>query len=221
MMAVAKPKTPEVDLSGLLAASYMVQAFNVANTQRSQGYLAEAEGRFRASQFEINADFSELAAADAITRGDDDVIEYQKQVNALKAQQRVGFAAQGVRVDRGSAAEIQEQTAEIGAFDVVRIKNNAWLEAFGHKQDASRSRFNAQAALISGASASNAAQMNANNTLLGGAINAADSLYGRRGAPDNPDEKVKTVKTVKTPRAQPTIYNYGGEPRGGHFGRLA
>lgn len=201
-------------LTGLMVASYVFQAWGTSEAQRNQGRIAQAQANFQATQFEINADWAEIMGEDALERGDEQAIEYQKQINAIKAKQRVGFASQGVQVDSGTAMEIQEQTAEIGAYDVTRIKNNAWREAFGYRQDASRSRFNARSARIGGASQRSAANAEANMTLLGGAINVGGLALMRKNAPKNPNPR----RSQDTTGFGGTTY---GAPQNPYYGTIA
>jgi hypothetical protein len=125
----------------------------------------ELEGKFKSSQYETNAKFSEMAADEALRRGDEEASGYKKKVKGFAGKQRASLAAQGVDVNSGSAAEIQDETKEMGEMDVLKIKNNAWKEAWGHKVQAQDYR--SQAAF-----ARSAAAVKRSTTLLTGGMKA-------------------------------------------------
>ncbi len=52
---------------------------------------------------------------------------------ALAAEQKAGFAANGVSVDSGSAQAVQQSTQRISALDAALIHFNAAREAYGEK----------------------------------------------------------------------------------------
>lgn len=79
----------------------------------------------------INRDFANLQAEDAIKRGDVAAARYGQKVGRLIGSQRAGYAAQGVAVNTGSAAAVQDEARLEGALDAQQIRNNAWREAFG------------------------------------------------------------------------------------------
>ena len=202
-------------LTGILVASYLFEATITSGAQQAGAIRGRAAAEFQAAQFEINADFAELAGEDAIDRGDEQAIEYQKQINAIKAKQRSSFAGQGVQVDSGTAMEIQEQTAEIGAHDVIRIKNNAWREAFGYRQEAAQGRFNAQFTRTAADSKFDTAMTESYFTLLGGGLDAGAVALSRKNSPKNPNKK-----TSRHSGQGGWNGGTGFEGTSGHFGTL-
>ena len=131
----------------------------------------EAQARHERRMSEINAQFAEMQARDAIRRGGKKVQNLNRQVAQLVGEQRAATAAQGVQLDTGSAADILESTKEMEAIDVTTIENNAWREAWGYK-------FQAQD--IRGAANMNeiARKYQAKSTLLAGGMKAAGSIMG-------------------------------------------
>lgn len=102
----------------------------------SQSRAINAMGDYQKSIFDTNARFSELRAEDAIKRGDKEAQNVQKQAKRLIGSQRATLAAQGIELDEGTALQIQEDTAELGAADAMTVRNNAWREAWGFRAQA-------------------------------------------------------------------------------------
>lgn len=125
----------------------------------------EAQGYAQRQAFEMNAKFAEFNAKQALERGDEAAKAYKDHVNKTIGTQRASYAAQGVDVNSGSAMEVQKQTAELGAQDVLTIKNNAWREAWGMRVEAGNSRIQAQYA-------ESTANATARATLLTGGLQA-------------------------------------------------
>jgi len=139
---------------------------------QSQTMLAQAD--YQKRMLDINARNSDMAADKAIERGDIEASNYQKKVKQVAGSQRAGFASQGVQVDKGSAAEIVAETYDIGAQDVISIKNNAFLEAMGYKQQAFNYAQQGRVAQISATS-------QAGQTLVAGGLQAANTAYSAYG----------------------------------------
>lgn len=106
-----------------------VQGFN-------QSRAADAEGRYLQQTYQMNADLARMQAEDAIDRGKTAVRDLKKQTKRLIGAQRAALAAQGIEVGDGSALDVQMDTAGQSAEDQLRIKNNAWREAYGYKTQA-------------------------------------------------------------------------------------
>jgi hypothetical protein len=144
---------------GGMAAAQVGSSVAQADAERRQGKFQQAMAR-------INERRTTLEAEDAMVRGEKEAGRYQKQVNQVIGQQRSGYAAQGVVVSSGTAASIQEETAKIGAEDVQTIRNNAFREAMGFKNQAQQSA-------LSGRMARRAAEFQADQTLISGGLEAA------------------------------------------------
>jgi len=136
-----------------------------------------AQASYNKMVAEKNARLADLSAEDAIRQGDRDASELQAYGEKIQGAQRAGFAAQGVKVDVGSAKQVQAETAGKVARDVVRIKNNAWKVAWGYRVEAENQR-------TAGAFGMQAAQNAANNTILTGGLKAGGSFieaFGKSG----------------------------------------
>lgn len=139
------------------------------------GSLSDAEnqkemGNYQNEQYQQNAKNAERDAKLAEKRGEEQAINQGKQVNQVVGQQKVGYAASGVDVSSGSAAAVTAETYKIGFEDMSTIKNNAYLEAMGFRQQAANYR-------TAGAQALKGAQNSANASILRGGLAVAGTLY--------------------------------------------
>jgi len=134
---------------------------------------ARQQGAFQAAMAEQNATYKEAAAQDAEKRGAVEADRYRRQVGQLIGTQRSGFAANGIDVNSGTAAEIQDDTAAFGEFDALTIANNAAREAWGY-------RVGAQNDLMNGRMAQSNAKSAATGSILGGVGSAFGSFAGGR-----------------------------------------
>lgn len=148
---------------GLNAVQGAAQTFASVEAQKAQA-------AFQRQQLDINRRFSEMQAEDALARGERDVQAARRKTAGLIGSQRAALAAQGVDIGRGDAADIQLETAELGAMDELTIRNNAYREAFGFRTQALQ--FGSQ-----GAFAGIAARAGISQTILtGGAQFASGTL---------------------------------------------
>lgn len=150
----------------LYASGSAASAFSNIGSAYSQSKAYKAAGEYQRQVGDINARTSDLQAADAVRRGDKNSIEARKAAGKVAGDQRVAFAAQGVDVNSGTAAQIQEDTHAMGALDALTIQNNATLEAWGYKMGGINATASGRMAEISGNS-------QATQTLLTGGIRAA------------------------------------------------
>lgn len=102
----------------------------------SQASALRSQGAYEQQIYESNSRLAMVQADDAITRGNRDATEQLKQTKKLIGSQRAALAAQGIEVGSGSSLDIQQDTAAMGASDALTIKNNAWREAWGFKNQA-------------------------------------------------------------------------------------
>jgi len=105
----------------------------------AQQKQAEAQAQVQeseAAQLDYNANVAELQAADATKRGAEEEQRFRTQVKGLIGSQRAGFGGQGVKVDNGSAADVQADTRYLGEQDALTIRHNAAREAWGYQVQA-------------------------------------------------------------------------------------
>ena len=109
-----------------------------------------------------NAQQADMAAQDAIKRGDQQAADARRNANQVVGAQRAAFSARGIDIGEGTAADLIDQTDFFGQSDAVTARNNARKEAYTYRARAAG--FNAQA--------------DAESPLL----NTAGSLLGSAGA---------------------------------------
>lgn len=152
-----------------------------AQGQQANAVLAQGEYSQRVSEF--NAREAETAAADAIARGGRAGAEYTRQTRQTLGSQRAALAAQGIDVNTGSAAAVQEDTAKLSALDILQIQNNAALEAHGYKVQALESRLQGEMALSGAKQESSALRRASYGTLLTGFSDIGYQYSERARAP--------------------------------------
>ena len=157
--------------AGSVLIGSLMEGMNLDDQKAS----AQMQADFEASQLRIKQGFLEFQAEEAIFLGDREAQEYRKKVSKFKGIQRAAAAAQGISVDSGTAIDLQEETAEQGALDVLTIKNNAFKQAFGLEQEASNLGFAAQAAELTGQSQAASLERAKQTTWITGGLKAASS----------------------------------------------
>lgn len=127
-----------------MCAPVAVVAVAMAASAAASGVAAKKAADANARAGRRNAGLAEDAASDALQRGEQDAAKVQRDGDAVVAQERVGFAAQGVDIASGSAAQVMMDTAGITAEDVQTVRNNAQREAWGLKTQAANMRADAR-----------------------------------------------------------------------------
>lgn len=145
--------------AGVQAGSSIASGINNAGA-------AKASARYQKFISDSNARYARMAADDAIKRGDLDASKIHKETKRVVGSQRAAFAAQGIDVGVGSALDVQEDTKLTGELDRIKTKNNAYMEAFGYKIQASQDSLSGKLAKIQG-------DTTAKSSLITGGVNAA------------------------------------------------
>lgn len=135
----------------------------------AQAGALRAQADWRSFISEINAQYAEQEAKQILELGAQQASQLKKETKSLIGSQRTSLAAQGVSVDYGSAAQIQEQTKKQGDDDAFKIQNNAFKESQSRKREAFMGREDASM----GARAS---EYEAQSSILTGGLQAAGSF---------------------------------------------
>lgn len=106
-----------------------------------------------------NAAISRAQAADSLKRGEFESDQQRIKTAGAVGTQRAGFAGNGVDVNSGSAALVQDDTAALGELDALTIRNNAAREAWGYNIQADQYQ-----------QAAGNAKKSANNAIMGGLV---------------------------------------------------
>lgn len=140
---------------------------------QAAGGAAQTVGSFYAaksqqSQFRLQADMADLQARQALLAGEREQQRSRLATGALKSRQIVTMAANGVDLSSGTPNAVLTSTDVMGQIDANTIEQNALMEAWGYRTEASMDR--ARAKSISPG-------MAAGTTLLGSATQVASSWY--------------------------------------------
>lgn len=134
-----------------------------------QSSAIKAQAGWEAGQLERNAALMDFKAKEATRMGEKEAQQRALQTKKLMGRQRAVAAAQGIDVDSGSALDISQETAGMGALDIATIRNNAWKQAWGYQVQAADARATARFTKIQGKYA-------ARQTLITGGMKAAGSI---------------------------------------------
>lgn len=158
---MATPATSPNALPALMAVQAVTGAYSSYQQGKAQRHISKANERMY-----------EMQARDALNRGHEAEGISRQKTKKLIGRQRVSLAAQGIRLDSGSALDVQMEAGDIGELDALTIKNNALREAFGFQSEARNTS-------MQGRLAYQGAKNDAMTTLLTGGIRAVD--YYQRG----------------------------------------
>ena len=156
-------------MGNLAAALPVLQAgasiFGGAN--QAKGFRDEADSAiFRGN---LNADLSQMSAADALFRGVQREGGIRRDIRATQGAQRVALAGQGIALDTGNAQDLQSETNFLGEQDILQNRINSRREAFGHGFQALDSRLQGQAQ-------ARGAKAKARSSLIGMGLQSANFL---------------------------------------------
>lgn len=134
---------------------------------------AKQEGDFSSDTLTSNAVFKNQTAQETINAGDTSADWQRVRTGQDIGTQRTAQAANGIDVNSGSAAQLQDDTSMIGELDALTIQNNAAREAYGYKVQAKQDILNA-------AQVKTNASNRATGSILGGLGGAFGSFAGSR-----------------------------------------
>jgi hypothetical protein len=168
-------------------AAMAVMAMSSIGNAVAQSSAAKTQGEFARQQADENARLAELQAKETEEAGEKEASQQRAKVRALVGKQKASFAAQGIDIGSGTAADVFGETEEFGEQDAATIRKNAYRQAFGFRQQGQNMRNQGQFDYMAG-------RAEAKNTLLTGGISAVG--YGIQGVGaysdyKNPKPKVK------------------------------
>lgn len=136
------------------------------------GYASQQQGKYQEKVAENNAKSAEYAAEDARARG---AVAEQQQRNRTRAflgQQKAAMAANGIDISTGTGNLLLADSAGLGEFDALTVRNNALKQAYGMNVQSENLLSEGRAARIGG-------RNQAYGSLLTGGSQAA-SYYGKQ-----------------------------------------
>lgn len=134
---------------------------------------AKQQGAYQSSTLIGNAALKNQTAAETEIAGATSSDWQRVRTGQAVGTQRSAQAANGIDVNSGSAAQLQDDTAMIGELDALTISNNAARQAYGYRIQADQDVANASQALTN-------AGNNATGSILGGFGSAFGSFAGGR-----------------------------------------
>lgn len=148
------------------ALLYGAQAVNNLAAAYSDAQAAKAEGDYTKRIYDLNARISNIQAADAVRRGEEEARAANRKSGNLVSRQRAAAAGQGIDVNVGAPADLVRDESLMNAVDQITIRNNAYREAWGYRVQASDYESRGKMAALEG-------RRRRRQTLLTGGLNAA------------------------------------------------
>ena len=133
----------------------------------------------QATVAESNARIAELGAQQELDAGNQRIAALTLKAGQVKSAQRVAQAANGVDINQGSAAEVQQSTDVMKEIDKTSLETSAARAAFGQRTQAAN--YTAQAGMARATAAGINPLMTVGTSLLGSAGRVADSWYRLNG----------------------------------------
>lgn len=164
--------------AAMLALTAAQTAQGVLGARRAAG-AAKAQGNYAGAVDDRDAQFADQQAADALDRGNTAALRAGGRSAQLAGAQRAGYAAQGLNVNTGSAADVQADSRALGALDALTIQNNARREAWGYQVQGADYRARGQLARMAGSNEAAADNAKGISSLLTGGSQLA-SVYANR-----------------------------------------
>ena len=175
-------------LTALAIGSLALSAFGAVKqgkATKQAGKLANEAAQAQAGIIDYNAAVADQQAADALTRGQEQEQQVRSATRQVIGSQRAGYAAQGVDVGSGSAADTQADAAFLGELDALTVATNAAREAHGFAVQATDLRNRANVTRRTGVNQEKAANAAGNSAYIAGAANviggASNLLADRYG----------------------------------------
>lgn len=123
----------------------------VGGMMQAQGQTQNAD--FQSGMMEQNAQFKLKTADETINAGNTSADWQRVRAGQAVGTQRSVQAANGIDVNSGSAAQLQDDTAMLGELDALTIQNNAAREAYGYRVQAKQDILNASQTVQNGKTA--------------------------------------------------------------------
>jgi hypothetical protein len=149
-----------------------------------EGQAAQDQSNYQSQVAKNNVLIAEQRAADALHRGEIAERQNKLKTHMAVASSRANAASRGVLVDEGSALTISQDLAEAGRMDDLTIRNNAAREAHAYRLEGQGFQSQADLFRASGENAKSVSQLDAMQSLIGGATSVSSKWYAfnRQGA---------------------------------------
>lgn len=111
--------------SGASASASLADSYSQASAMRT-------EADYSASMYARNASYARRNAREEVEQGDVEASRLGSRVRQLQGEQNAAAVSQGLVAGSGSAGELSDEAAKMGALDQLTIRNNAAKAAFGY-----------------------------------------------------------------------------------------
>lgn len=152
------PVTLTIAGTAVAAAGTVVKTVNAANRATYEARVADSNAKLASSQ-----------AADAAERGKLEAQRVMGRNSQLLGRQRAAAAANGIEVDFGTSADVQEDTQTIGRDEVATTYRNSEREMQGFDINASNYQAKARGARAARGAAIVEGAFDFGSTILSGA----------------------------------------------------
>ncbi len=129
-----------------------------------------------------NAIIADMNARDTLAAGDVAETAQQLKNRAIRGSTKAIQGANGLDVNSGSAVDVQQSEAKLGALDALTIRSNAAREAYGYTNQAEDQRAQSKIYRQQAKAAQIAGFINASATLLGAASSSGDKYVAMKNS---------------------------------------
>ena len=157
-----------ISLAGT-AAGFLMQAYG----QRQSAKAQAGQYQYQAAVDRNNKIIADRQAEDAVKRGEAAEEEHRRKVQAIKSDQRVGFASRGIDLGSDVVVETLSDTAMLGELEALTIRSNAAREAYGYRVQGMNYEASAGNNALAAKNAKSAGKTAMFSTLLSGASTVA------------------------------------------------
>lgn len=137
------------------------------------GMQANAQGKYESQLAKRNEALAVEGYRDSRLQGQDERRDFWRKVGNIKGQQSASMAANGIDLEFGSAARVQEDTQMLAREDAQNLYRNIENRSKGYLIEASNQSAEAKAARARGKAALTSGIFGAATSLLGAATQAA------------------------------------------------
>ncbi len=155
--------------TALSAVSAGVGALGQLQSARAASNSANYNAQVAANNAKLQTQNAALAGAEGEANAGNAAMRTRAEVGSIKTAQ----AASGVDVNSGSAVDVRSSASELGELNALTIRSNAAKQAYGFQTAATSDTAQSQLDKAQASYASEAGDIGAANTFLGGESNAA------------------------------------------------
>ncbi len=170
----------------LLIASTAFQAISTISQANDQAAAVKQTALNQQAVNEYNAKQYDVSAQDSRQRGANDAATIRENARKTNAELRARAGSSGFLAEGGSYGDIQDQNAQVGAFDSLQIMNNAEREAYGYDAEATGLRWQGDLAVKDAKRQASSIKRNGLLSAAGTLVTGASNYSSKFGNPFSP-----------------------------------